>query len=134
MVKDKTHFSLFLSPVARKMVADFYKQDNCANQSEFIEKAIRFYCGYINTTHAEAYLPRTIAEVLEGKLTAFGNRIGTLLFKLAVEQSITDNILAYYTDITEGTLKELHVKCTQDVMRTNGMVSFEDALKFQKDL
>jgi hypothetical protein len=33
-----------------------------------------------------------------------------------------------------GTLKELRAKCAQDVMRTNGKISFEDALKFQKDL
>lgn len=130
----KKKYAFWLTQETKDELARLYSEDNCASQSEFVEKAIRFYCGYVNTTHAEAYLPRIIAEVLAGKLTAFGNRIGTLLFKLAVEQSITDNILAYYTDINEGTLKELHVKCTQDVMRTNGMISFEDALKFQKDL
>lgn len=133
-MSEKKRFALWISDKVLEVVQENYQKDNCKTQSEYIEKAIRFYTGYLNTTHAEAYLPRIIAEVLEGKLTAFGNRIGALIFKLAVEQSITDNILAYYTDINEGTLKELHVKCTQDVMRTNGMVSFEDALKFQKDL
>ncbi len=132
MVKEKSHFSLFLSPAARQMVADSYKQDNCVSQSEFIEKAIRFYVGYLNTQHAGSYLPRILADILEGKFTAFGNRIGSLVFKQAVEQAITNNILSYYTDINEGTLKELRNKCAQDVMRTNGKISFEDALKFQK--
>lgn len=132
IVKEKSHFSLFLSPKARQMVADSYKQDNCVSQSEFIEKAIRFYCGYINTTHAETYLPRILADIMEGKLTSLGDRMGSLLFKLAVEQAIADNILSYYTDINEGTLKQLRNKCAQDVMRTNGKISFEDALKFQK--
>jgi len=134
MVKEKKHFSLFVSPEARQMVADYYQKDNCDSQSEFVEKAIRFYIGYLNAQHAESYLPRILADVLEGKLTVLGDRIGALLFKLSVEQAIADNILSYYTDMNMGTLKELRAKCAQDVMRTNGKISFEDALKFQKDL
>ena len=134
MVKEKKHFSLFISPEARQMVADYYRKDNCASQSEFVEKAIRFYIGYLNTQHAESYLPCILADVLDGKLTILGDRIGALLFKLSVEQAIADNILSYYTDMNMGTLKELRAKCAQDVMRTNGKISFEDALKFQKDL
>ena len=35
-----------------------------------------------------------VSDVLEGKLDALGSRMGRLLFKLAVEQSMTANILA----------------------------------------
>lgn len=131
-MKDK--YAFWLAPETKAEVARLYTKDNCTSQSEFVEKAIRFYVGYLNATHAEAYLPRILADILQGKLTALGNRFGSLLFKLAVEQAITDNILAYYTDVNEGALKELRGKCTQDVMRTHGVVSFEDALKFQKEL
>lgn len=132
MSTSKKQLTIWVRSETKEMVEAHFKNDNCASRTEFIEKAIRFYCGYLDTTHATAYLPRVIADVLEGKLTAFGKRVGTLLFKLGVEQAITNNILSYYTDINEGTLRELHVKCTQDVMRTNGQISFEDALKFQK--
>lgn len=132
MSTQKEKITFWVSPEAKKLVEDHYQTDNCRSRTEFIEKAIRFYAGYLNTQHAESYLPRILADVLEGKLTSLGDRMGSLLFKLAVEQAIADNILSYYTDINEGTLKQLRNKCAQDVMRTNGKISFEDALKFQK--
>ena len=134
MIKDKTHFSLFLSPQVRQMVADYYKLDNCKTQSEYIENAILFYTGYLNTAHTEAYLPRVLSDVLEGKLRALGDRVASHLFKLSVGEAVTHNILAYESDISMGTLHELQGKCVQDVKRTNGKIDFEDALKFQKDL
>ena len=57
-------------------------------KNEYIEKAIRFYSGYLDTENAAAYLPRVLSKVLEGKLEAFGNRIGGLLFKLAVNDGM----------------------------------------------
>ena len=132
MSTQKEKITFWVSPEAKKLIEDHYQTDNCRSRTEFIEKAIRVYAGYLNTQHAESYLPRILADVLEGKLTSLGDRMGSLLFKLAVEQAIADNILSYYTDINEGTLKQLRNKCAQDVMRTNGKISFEDALKFQK--
>ena len=49
-------------------VESHYQRDNCAKRNEFIEKAIRFYSGYLDTESADAYLPRVLADVLEGKL------------------------------------------------------------------
>lgn len=132
MSTQKAKVTFWVSPETKKLIEDHYQTDNCKSRTEFIEKAIRFYVGYLNTQHAESYLPRILADVLEGKLTSLGDRMGSLLFKLAVEQAIADNILSYYTNINEGALKQLRNKCAQDVMRTNGKISFEDALKFQK--
>ncbi len=51
-------------------VESHYQKDNCAKRNEFIAKAIRFYSGYLDTEHADEYLPRVLADVLEGKLGA----------------------------------------------------------------
>ena len=40
------------------MVRGAYRGDNCASQSEFIEKAVRFYCGYLEAEKDGAYLPK----------------------------------------------------------------------------
>ena len=76
MVIGKEKFALWITPEAKKEVEAHYKQDNCKSQSEYIEKAVRFYSGYLDTKHAEEYLPRVLSDVLEGKLGAFGKRIG----------------------------------------------------------
>lgn len=70
----------------------------------------------------------------EGSLTALGDRIGRLLFKLSMEKSILMHIIAHGTDINLETLKNLRDRCVQDVMLTHGQISFKDILKFQKRL
>ena len=81
-----------------------------------------------------AYLPRVLAEILEGILSTFGSRVGRLLFKQIVEQSILAHIVAADTDIDLDTLEKLRGRCIQDARRTNGEISFQDILRFQKGL
>ena len=73
MVEGKEKFALWITPKAKEIVDSHYKSDNCKSKSEYIEKAVRFYSGYLDTEHADAYLPRVLADVLEGKLGALGN-------------------------------------------------------------
>lgn len=134
MVTGKQKFALWLTPESKAQVEQHFKEDNCKSQSEFIEKAIQFYCGYLDTQNASAYLPRILSDVLEGKLGTFGKRIGRLLFKLTVEQDMTANILAADTDIDLDMLDKLRGRCVQEVKRTNGEISFKDALVYQKGL
>ena len=134
MVIGKEKFALWITPEAKKEVETHYKQDNCKSQSEYIEKAVRFYSGYLDTKHAEEYLPRVFSDVLEGKLGAFGKRIGHLLFKQSVEQDIMANLFAYDTDVNLDTLQKLRVRCVRNVKETNGEIDFQDALRFQKGI
>ena len=113
-------------------VETHYQKDNCSTKNEYIEKAIRFYSSYLDTQNAGEYLPRVLADVLEGKLGAFGNRMGHLLFKLAVEQSLMENVLAAGIDIDLDQLRKTRVRCVKEVKEINGEINFEDALLFQK--
>lgn len=134
MVKNKGKFALWLAPDAREMVDESYRADNCASRSEYIEKAIRFYTGYLRAREAGAFLPRVLAEVLEGKLLLFGEKLGRMLFKLAVQDAVVANILAADTDISLQALENLTGTCAKQVARTHGALTFEDALIFQKEL
>ena len=109
-----------------------YQRDNCTTKNEFIEKAIRFYSGYLDTEHAEEYLPRVLSDVLEGKLGAFGKRMGHLLFKQAVDQDLMANLLASDTNVDLDTMQKLRVRCVKNVKETNGEIDFQDAFRFQK--
>ena len=116
------------------MVERHYHKDNCSTKNEYIKKAVQFYSGYLDTTGADEYLPRVLSDVLEGKLGALGTRIGRLLFKLAVEQDMTANILAALAEVDLDTVDHLRGQCVQRVKHTNGEISFEDALCVQKGL
>ena len=44
---EKIKFPLYVFPETMKTVDILYKSDNCSSRTEFMEKAIRFYCGYL---------------------------------------------------------------------------------------
>ncbi len=130
--ENKKKFPLWMYPETRKLVADWYKRDNCQSQSEFIEKAIKFYCGYISAEEGVRYLPAAITSAMTGMVDSLENRMGRLIFKLTVEMSMMMNILASNADFDENTLRRLRGKCIGDVKRSVGSVTFEDVAKFQK--
>ena len=131
MNEDKKRHTVWLTPDAWSQVETSYTKDNCTTKNEYIEKAIRFYTGYLNTQNAASYLPRVLADVLEGKLGALGTRIGKLLFKLVVEQDMTSNITAAVNQIPLDDLERLRARCIRDVKRTNGVINLEDAVRYQ---
>ena len=116
------------------MVGLHYKANNCTTQNEFIEQAIQFYCGYLDTEQEAAFLPVTLSTVLEGSLGALGDRLGKLMFKMSVEMSMMMHLMAHDTDATLNELEQLRGRCVQDVMRTHGMISFKEIFRFQKRL
>lgn len=134
MVREKQKFALWLTPETKRKIEDHYRGDNCKSQSEFIEKAVKFYCGYLDTEGADDYLPRVLAEMLSGKLGALGDRVGRLLFKLAVDDAVMASLVAAASDVDLDTLRRVRARCVREVKETNGQISFEDALKFQKGL
>lgn len=134
MVKGKIKFPLWISPETKKIISESFRQDNCRSMSEFIEKAILFYTGYLHAHKTTDYLPKVLSEVLVGAFGVFGDRIGRQLFKLAVENNISNHILAADTDMDVQTYERLRGRSVREVKQTNGEISFKDDLIFQKSL
>lgn len=130
----KKKYAFWLTPEAKDEIEQLYIEDNCANQSEFVEKALLFYCGYVRTRGDHSYLPRILSDELEGTVGVMANRIGRLLFKQSVELGILSHIIAADTDVDQITLKRLRGRCVDDVKRTNGQIQFKDILQFQKEV
>lgn len=130
MKKEKTRFALWIDEETLKQVQEHYSSDGCRTQSEFIARAIRFYCGYLTAKKAGDYLPGTIASTLEGVLLMFGDRLGRLLFRLVVEVGMMGRIIASDTAMDNETIERLRAECVRDAKKTNGQISFRDALRF----
>ena len=128
MTGNKIKFPLWLTPECKQIVEDNYRPDQCQSRSEFIEKAIWFYAGFLHTLDAGAYLPRALKQMLDGTLGVFAERIGRQLFKLAVEQNVNNHILASDTDIDARSYQKMRGLSMDEVKRTNGRIDFEDAL------
>ncbi len=130
--ENKRRFQLWLKPSVLEMVEDWYPSDNCNSKSEFIEKAILFYTGYLAANGSEDYISKNITSTLRGMLSETENRISRMLFKLTVELAMTMNVVAATHNISQSQLRELRATCVSEIKRTNGSYDLRDAVDMQR--
>lgn len=132
MPREKIKFALRITPETQQLVKDLYPRDNCQSQNEFIEKAIRFYAGYVSGKKAVDYLPPALVAAMRGTVQDSEGHITRVLFKLAVEISMMMNVLAAGIEISDDDLRQLRARCVREVKQTSGQISFKDAIHYQK--
>ena len=131
---NKQKFALWAYPDTLEKVDKAYEGDNCKSKSEFIEKAIRFYLGYLKQEDNVNYLSPRITSSVDAVVHGTEQRINRNLFKIAVELGKLSHMLAAANDVDEDTLQELHEMCLDEVRHINGCISFDSAVKFQNDM
>ena len=134
MVKGKQKVTIFLTPSMKKKIEENYRADNCRSQSEFVEKAVDFYLGYLNTKNASAFLPEVLTTILIGIMDDFAQRIGRQLYKVAVEQNLCNHILIADTDMDQRTYQLMRGRSVREVDSTNGRITFKEVLDFQRSV
>lgn len=129
MPREKVKFAMRIKPETQELVRQWYRQDNCQSQNEFIEKAIHFYVEHLAAEDSSRFLPSALVAALRSTVQGSENRIARLLFKLTVEISMMMNVLALGLDINTSQLDQLRWQCVQEVKKTNGSISFKDTLE-----
>lgn len=131
---EKKTFGLQIYPETMLLVDSLFKRDNCRSKSEFIEKAVRFYCGYILNKEDAAmeFIAPQIKTMTDGIIKSSEQRLSRAMFKIAVELGAVTHILAATNDIDDETLFKLRNMCTDEVKRINGIINFEKAVRYQR--
>lgn len=132
MFENKKKFALWMYPDTLEKIGEIYREDNCESKSEFIEKAVNFYIGYLTSEDKKSYLPNVVTSTLKSIVAESDNRQNRMLLKLAVEIAIMQNLVASSQDIDRLALERLRGECVKEVKRLNGNFSFEDAVYWQK--
>ena len=130
---NKIKFPLWLYPETMEEINCRFTEDNCSSRSEFIEKAIKFYIGFLKSEDNVNYLSPRITSSVEAVVHGSEQRINRNLFKIAVELSKIAHTVAAANDVDEETLRELHAMCVDEVRHINGTISFENAVEFQHE-
>lgn len=129
--ENKVKFALWAYPETLKNVEVHYKNDNCRSQSEFIEKAIKFYIGYLSEEDNINYLSPMITETVKAQIKGTEQRLARLLFKVAVELGKLSHMTAAVNEVDDETLDKLHAMCVNEVRKINGIIDYEDAAEYQ---
>lgn len=130
--ENKRRFMLWVKPSTLQLVEDSLKLDNSGSVSEYIEKAILFYSGYLATNRNENYLPTIVISTLKSILKENENKIGNMMFKVAVELSLLMNAIVATNPISPETVDILRRDCIKEVKKINGNISFEQAIEWQE--
>ena len=128
--KEKKAFWFY--PETLTGVETHYKHDNCRSKSEFIEKAIRFYIGYLDEENSVNYISPMITETVKAEIKGTEQRLARLMFKVAVELGKLSHMTAAINDIDDQTLRDLHAMCINEVRRINGIINYEEAVDYQR--
>ena len=98
----KEQMTIRLYPETRRQMDSWLEESNSKNRNEFVEKALRFYMGYLGTENITEYLSDALVATLRGIVADSANRTNSLLFKCAVEQGImAHTIAAHFQDTLE---------------------------------
>lgn len=130
---NKQKFALWAYPATLEEVGYAYEADNCKSKSEFIEKAINFYLGFLKQEDNINYLAPRITSSVDAVVHGTEQRINRNLFKIAVELGKLSHMLAAANDVDGDTLQELHEMCLDEVKHINGVINFDRAVRFQND-
>ena len=131
MKNNKERTAVWLYPETMERLDGWLPKDNCKSRSEFIEKALSFYMGYLGTEDISSYLSKALLASIQGTLQKTENRVANNLFRLSVEISMMMHLLATTLDITDEELHRLRGRCVTEVKRTRGKIRLDDAVDFQ---
>lgn len=131
MAKEK--MAVYFHPETIKKIEQEYREDNCSSKTEFIEKAVKFYIGYLRQQEEVNYLSPMITETVKAQIKGTEQRLARLLFKVAVELGKLSHMTAAMNDVDDETLKSLHEMCVTEVRKINGIIDYEDAVEYQKN-
>lgn len=129
---NKIHFNARLSESTMEIIDKHYQFDDYSSKSEFIEEAIKHYDSYLSAEASTEFLESIIDDAIKKNMEAIANRIGTVLFKQAVEIDMMMHVTAATNEIDETTLSKLRGECVQEVKSSLGRINFDSAVRIQK--
>ena len=106
-------------------------ESNATSKSDFVTQAIEFYIGYLRQKKCIDFISPLLAQSIKSEIGSVEQNISKMLFKVSVEQSIVNNLIANQSEIDEDTMERLRNSCAEEVARFGGVVTFEDAYAWQ---
>lgn len=131
--KGKVRKGFYIEEGVLEQIDSLLQQVNVKSRNEFLNQALKFYIGYLTSEKIENYMLSTISSVMHATVKDSENRMARAMYKLAVETSKLSHVIAYSHGVDEEALRKLQAKCTDEVKRINGAVTFEDAYRFQNE-
>lgn len=131
MSEKKQKYAYWMRPSMVAEIEEMLVAANATSKGDFVCKAVEFYIGYLRQQKNINFLAPMLAGAIKSEVRSLGKDVCEMLFKLAVEMGINSNITAAVNDIGDESLENLRCNVAQEIARVNGILTFEDADKWQ---
>ena len=129
----KTHCSYMIEKDVVDKIETLYKSNGCKTKSDFVEKAVEFYYGYIAAESYRDYVSKVLISTIQGTLDSFENRMASLLFKMSVEIAMLEYFHGLAYDLDDLRLEEIRVDCVKQIKSIRGVLPFEKIIDITRD-
>ena len=99
--------------------------------ADFVRQATEFYIVYLRQKKSIDFFAPLLAQTIKNEIESVEKNISSMIYKLAVEQAIGSNVIAYLNEIGLDTISALREMCSKDMAENNGIITFEEAMRFQ---
>lgn len=131
-IKEPTRrVGIYMPESTYELAKKHYESAGCKGISDYVCKSIHYYAELHTLTDCSHVLPDILASTLRDITRESDNRQGRLLFKIAVELAILQNVVAANYGISPTDLERLRGICVNEVKRINGSISFDEAIRWQ---
>ena len=103
----KSKYAFWLRPEIDSMIDSHLSAGYAASRSDFIEHAVKHYCGVLDTKESREFLGDEIVKSMRAIIHDTEGRIFSHLRSMDIGQSmLVDLIAGYLTDLTEDQIEE----------------------------
>lgn len=115
----------------KAQIQNMMSEANATSMADFVRQATEFYIAYLRQKKSIGFLAPLLAQTIKNEIESVEKNISSMLYKLAVEQGIVNNIVACYNGADGETVRELREMCSREIAENNGIITFEEAMEFQ---
>ena len=131
MSKNTQKYTYTMTTDQYEEMKSFVEANGDRSVSSFVCRAVKFYMAYLKSKGATDFLAPIIAGTIKSEIRGVEKSLSEMIFKLAVEQGVGNNLLAAHIDADEEDLEALHESCARTVAETNGIIDMNRAYRWQ---
>lgn len=103
-------------------------------RAEFVRQAIEYYISYNRLSEFDRLVSPYLSSAIKGELQAFESVICEMLFKVAVQNGVTNSLIASHYKLNPSAIKHTTELVEEQVKLINGMIDLEEAMSIENDI
>lgn len=131
MNENKKKYAFWMRPSMIAEIEEMLPEADVKSKSEFVCKAVETYIGLLRSKKCMDFLSPLLAGTIKGEVESLERNVSEMLFKLAVEQSVTNGVLAAAYSIDPQDVESFRKQSAQSVAETNGILDLESTCEMQ---